>query len=97
MIKVGNDSFLQTQFSPKVSETISQRRFLPKLFICKRKIHHKGRKRFFPTVSIQSESIRNDFSEKVFVKNKNDTYLDSFLQSQFGPKASETISREGFS
>jgi len=52
MIKVGNDSFLQTQFAPKASETISQRRFLAKLFICKRKIHHKGRKRFFPTVSI---------------------------------------------
>jgi hypothetical protein len=32
MIKVGNDSFLQTQFGPKASETISQRRFLPKLF-----------------------------------------------------------------
>ncbi len=29
MIKVGNDSFLQTQFGPKASETISQRRFLP--------------------------------------------------------------------
>jgi hypothetical protein len=28
-----NDSFLQTQFGPKASETISQRRFLPKLFI----------------------------------------------------------------
>jgi hypothetical protein len=27
MIKVGNDSFLQTQFGPKASETISQRRF----------------------------------------------------------------------
>jgi len=38
MIKEGNDSFLQTQFGPKASETISQRRFLPKLFICKRKI-----------------------------------------------------------
>jgi hypothetical protein len=43
---------------------------LPKLFICKRKIHHKGRKRFFPTVSIRSESNRNDFSEKVFVQIK---------------------------
>jgi hypothetical protein len=41
MIKVGNDSFLQTKFSPKASETISQRRFLPKLFISKRKIHEK--------------------------------------------------------
>jgi len=70
MIKVGNDSFLQTQFGPKVSEMISQRRFLSKLFICKRKIHHKGRKRFFPTVSIWSESMRNDFSENVFVKIK---------------------------
>ena len=70
MIKVGNDSFLQTQFGPKASETISQRRFLPKVFICKRKIHHKGRKRFFPTVSIRSESVRNDFSEKFFVKKK---------------------------
>ena len=59
-----------TQFGPKASETISQRRFLPKLFICKRKIHHKGRKRFFPTVSIRSESNRNDFSEKVFVQIK---------------------------
>jgi hypothetical protein len=29
---------------PKASETISQRRFLPKLFICKSKIHDKGRK-----------------------------------------------------
>ena len=28
MIKVGNDSFLQTKFGPKASETISQRRFL---------------------------------------------------------------------
>jgi hypothetical protein len=27
MIKVGNNSFLQTQFSPKASEIISQRRF----------------------------------------------------------------------
>jgi len=70
MIKVENDSFLQTQFGPKASETISQRRCLPKLFICKRNIHHKGRKRFFPTVSIRSESVRNDFSEKVFVKIK---------------------------
>ncbi len=69
MIKLGNDSFLQTKFGPKVSEMISQRRFLPKLFICKRKIHEKGRKRFFATVSIRSESVWNDFSEKVFVKN----------------------------
>ena len=30
MIKGGNDCFLQTQFGPKASETISQRRFLPK-------------------------------------------------------------------
>jgi len=59
-----------TQFGPKAPETISQRRFLPKLFICKRKIHHKSRKRFFRTVSIRSESFRNDFSEKVFVKIK---------------------------
>ena len=35
MIKVGNDSFLQTQFGPKASERISQRKVLPKLFICK--------------------------------------------------------------
>ena len=28
MIKVGNDSFRQTQFGPNASETISQRRFL---------------------------------------------------------------------
>ena len=27
MIKVGNDSFRQTQFGPKASETISQRRW----------------------------------------------------------------------
>jgi hypothetical protein len=27
MIKVGNDSFRQTQFGPKASDTISQRRF----------------------------------------------------------------------
>jgi hypothetical protein len=79
MIKVGNDSFLQTKFGPKASETISQRRFLPKQIIRKRKIHEKGRKRFFPTVSIRSKSVWNDFSEKGFVKNKNDTYLDSFL------------------
>ncbi len=70
MIKVGNDSFLQTKFGPKASETVSQRRFLPKLFICKRKIHEKGRKQFFPTVSIRSKSVCNDFSEKVFVKTK---------------------------
>ena len=68
MIKVGNDSFLQTQFGPKASETISQRRFFPKLFICKRKIHHKGRKQFFPTDSIQSKSVWNNFSEKVLPK-----------------------------
>jgi hypothetical protein len=79
MIKVGNDSFLQTKFGRKASETISQRRFLPKKIISKRKIHEKGRNRFFPTVSIRSESIIKDFSEKVFVKNKNDTYLDFFL------------------
>ena len=30
MIKVENDSFHQIQFGPKASETISQRRFLPK-------------------------------------------------------------------
>ena len=54
----------------KSVETISQRRFLPKLFICKRKIHHKGRKWFFLTVSIRSKSVWNDFSEKVFVKIK---------------------------
>jgi hypothetical protein len=30
MIKVGNDSFRQTQFGPNASETISQRRFLLK-------------------------------------------------------------------
>ncbi len=34
MIKVGNDFFRHTQFSPKASETISQRRFLPKLKVC---------------------------------------------------------------
>ena len=54
----------------KASETISWRRFLPKLLLCKRKIHDKGRKQFFPTVSIRSESVWNDFSEKVFVKIK---------------------------
>ena len=32
----------------------------------------------------------------VFVKNKIDTYLDSFLQSPFGPKASGTISQRRF-
>jgi hypothetical protein len=31
MIKVGNNSFLQTKFGPKASETISQRRFLLKI------------------------------------------------------------------
>ena len=30
MIKVGNNSFRQTQFGPKASEKISQRRFLLK-------------------------------------------------------------------
>jgi hypothetical protein len=70
MIKVGNDSFLQTKFGRKASETISQRRFLPKLIISKRKIHEKGRKRFFPTVSIRSESVWNEFLEKVFLKIK---------------------------
>ncbi len=30
MIKVGNDSFRQTQFGPNASEMISQRRFLLK-------------------------------------------------------------------
>jgi hypothetical protein len=96
MIKVGNDSFLQTQFGPKASETISQRRFLPKLFICKRKIHDKGRKRFFPTVSIWSESIWNDFSEKVFVKIKmiHISILSYSLNSV--RKASETISQRRF-
>jgi hypothetical protein len=80
MTKVGNNSFLlQTKFGRKASGTISQRRFLPKKIIGKRKIHEKGRNRFFPTVSIRSESVWNDFSEKVFVKNKNDTYLDSSL------------------
>ncbi len=79
MIKVGNDSFLQTKFGQKASETNSQRRFFPKYFKSKRKIHEKGRKRFFPTVSIRSESVWNDFSEKVFVKIKNDTYIDSLL------------------
>jgi hypothetical protein len=34
MIKVGNNSFRHTQFGPKASETISQRRFLPKLKVC---------------------------------------------------------------
>ena len=98
MIKVGNDSFLQTQFGPKASETISQRRFLAKLFICKRKIHHKvgndsflqsqfGPKasetisqrrfllkykwyisRFFPTVSIRSESVWNNFLRRYLLK-----------------------------
>ncbi len=34
MIKVGNDSFRHTQFGPKASETISQRRFLPKSKVC---------------------------------------------------------------
>ena len=68
--KVGNDSFLQTKFGLIASETISQRRFLPKLFICKIKIHDKGRKWFFPTVSIRSESVWSDFSEKIFVKIK---------------------------
>jgi hypothetical protein len=34
MIKVGNDSFRHTQFGPKAFETISQRRFLPKLKVC---------------------------------------------------------------
>jgi hypothetical protein len=34
MIKVGNNSFHHTQFGPKASETISQRRFLPKLKVC---------------------------------------------------------------
>jgi hypothetical protein len=75
MIKVGNDSFLQTQFGPKASETISQRRFLPKLLIYVKERNDKGRKRFFPTDSIRSESVWNDFSEKVFVK-KNDPYLN---------------------
>jgi hypothetical protein len=57
MIKVGNNSFLQSKFGPKASETVSQRRFLPKKIISKRKIHKKGRKQFFPTVSIWFESV----------------------------------------
>jgi hypothetical protein len=64
MIKVGNDSFLQTQFGPKASETISQRRLLPKLFICIERFAIKVGN------DIRSESVRNNFSEKVFVKIK---------------------------
>ncbi len=56
----------------------------------KRKIHHKGRKRFFPTVSIRSESNRNDFSEKVFVQIK--MIHISILSYSLNSKASETIS-----
>jgi NADH:ubiquinone oxidoreductase subunit len=41
MIKVGNDSFLQTKFGPKASETISQRRFLPKKSYAKERFTRK--------------------------------------------------------
>ena len=71
MIKVGNDSFRHTQFSPKASEMISQRRFLPKLKVCPSSVSSTNSsaqnskkdylvgcmKQFFPSASIRSEFI----------------------------------------
>jgi hypothetical protein len=50
------DSFLQSQFGPKASEKISLRRYL---YMSKQDLflNDKGRKRFFPTDSIRSESV----------------------------------------
>jgi len=80
MIKVGNDSFLQTQFGPKVSETISQRRVLPKLFICKKRFTIKvGNDSFLQ--SHFGPKASETISQRRFLLNKNDTYLNSFLQS----------------
>jgi hypothetical protein len=118
MIKVGNDSFLQSQFSPKASETISQRRFLLKI----KMIHisilsyslnlvRKHLKRFLEKVLVKitqfrvcPSSVSIDYTLLLGARScsqysypyKNDIYLDSFLQSQFCPKASETISQRRF-
>ena len=95
-IKVGNDSFLQSQFGPKVSETIFQRRVFVKI----KMIHisilssslnsvRKRLKRFLREGFCQNYSY---VKERFTIKVGN----DSFLQSQFGPKASETISQRRF-
>jgi hypothetical protein len=56
MIKVGNDSFHHTQFGPKASETMSQRRFLPKLKVCPSSISSKN-------PSAQNSKLENNASD----------------------------------
>jgi len=72
-IRTGNSmkQFFPTRLNsiPNHLDLTSSRRYLhmwkKDLFL-----DDKGRKRFFPTDSIRSESVWNDFSEKVFVKIK---------------------------
>jgi hypothetical protein len=79
MIKVGNNSFLQTQFGLKASETISQRRFCQNYSYVKERFRMKVGNDSFLQSQFSTKASETIFSEKVFVKNKNDTYLDSFL------------------
>ncbi len=71
LLGVRNNSFHQPQFDPnsswvdffeKVFKYVKERLFLK---------WYKGRKQFFPSHSIWSESVSNNFSEKVFAKIKS--------------------------
>jgi hypothetical protein len=56
MIKVGNDSFRHTQYGHKASETISQRRFLPKLKVCPSSVSSTN-------PSVQNSKLENNASD----------------------------------
>ncbi len=73
-IKVGNDSFRHTQFGPKASQTISQRRFLPKVKVCDS--YRLGvRNNSFHQPQFNPNSSWVDFVEKAFIYVKERLFL----------------------
>jgi hypothetical protein len=66
--------------------------FFEKVFIhVKEKLFlkwYKGRKQFFPSHSIWSENVSNNFSEKVFAKIESLWFLSFGCKKQFFPSAS---------
>jgi hypothetical protein len=66
MIKVGKDSFLQTQFGPKASETISRRRFCQNYSYVKERFRIKVGNYSF---------LQSQFGPKAYEKNSQRRFL----------------------
>ncbi len=90
-IKVGNDSFRHTQFGLKASQTISQRRFLPKLKVCPSSVSSTN-------PSAQNSKLENNALDNtsllLMYRRYNLLFYSQF--TQFGQKASQTISQRRF-